>query len=247
MPLLPSSRLCGADAPVRLPKLFRLYHFYGLNWGDAAVIERNLAAVEETRFVTDKTAGVVLAGGRSTRMGGDKALAPLAGRPLVAHVAARLAPQVDALFLNVNGDAARFAALRYPIVADAAPDARAGPLAGVAAALRHAQTLGFAWLATAPCDAPFLPLDLVARLAAAAERARTSIAVAANARGLERMFALWSTALASEVEAALAAGDGGPRQLIARLGGAEARFDNADAFANLNTPEEFAAAVARLG
>ena len=197
--------------------------------------------------MTHKTAGAVLAGGRSTRMGGDKALAPLAGRPLVAHVAARLAPQVDALFLNVNGDAARFAALHYPIVADAAPDARAGPLAGVAAALRHAQTQGFAWLATAPCDAPFLPLDLVARLAAAAGESGAPLAVVATATGLDPMFALWSTALAAEVEAAVAAGDGGPRRLIARFGAAQALFAAADAFANLNTPQEFAAAAARLG
>jgi len=197
--------------------------------------------------VTLETVGVVLAGGRSTRMGGDKALAALAGRPLVAHVAARLAPQVDALFLNANGDAARFASLRYAIVADAAPNAGGGPLAGVAAALRYAQAQGFAWLATAPCDAPFLPLDLVARLAAAADEKGAPIAVAAAAAGLEPMFALWSTALTPEVEAALATGDGGPRRLIARFGAAQALFADADAFANLNTPEEFAAAAARLG
>ena len=198
-------------------------------------------------MATLETAGVVLAGGRSTRMGGDKALAPLAGRPLVAHVAARLAPQVDALFLNANGDAARFACLGCAVVADAAPNAGGGPLAGIAAALRHALSQRCDWLATAPCDAPFLPLDLVARLAAAAGASGAPLAVAATAAGLEPMFALWSTALAPEVEAALAAGDGGPRQLIARLRGAEARFDDADAFANLNTPDEFAAAAARLG
>ncbi len=134
-----------------------------------------------------KTAGVVLAGGRSTRMGVDKALAPLAGRPLVAHVAARFAPQVDALFLNANGDAARFASLGCAIVADAAANAGGGPLAGIAAALRYAQSQGAAWLATAPCDAPFLPLDLVARLAAAAEeraarRSRSRQARAASNR-----------------------------------------------------------------
>jgi len=199
------------------------------------------------RFVTSETAGVVLAGGRSTRMGLDKALAPLAGRPLVAHVVARLAPQVGALFLNANGDAARFASLRCAIVADAAPSVGGGPLAGVAAALGYAQAQGFDWLATAPCDAPFLPLDLVARLAAAAAQSRAPIAVAASARGLEPMFALWSTALAGAVEAAAAAGDGGPRRLIARLGAAQTLFADADAFANLNTPEEFAAAAARLG
>jgi len=244
--MLPSSRLCGADAPVRLPNAFRLYHFYGLNCGDTAVAERNLANVAEMRLMTIGTAGVVLAGGRSTRMGGDKTLAPLVGQPLVAHVAAQLAPQVDALFLNVNGDAARFAFLDYAVVADAASNAGGGPLAGIAATLRHARTQGFAWLATAPCDAPFLPLDLVARLAAAADEISAPMSVAATTSGLEPMFALWSTNLAAEVEAALAAGDGGPRQLMARFGAAQALFADADAFANLNTPEEFAAAAARL-
>jgi molybdopterin-guanine dinucleotide biosynthesis protein A len=198
------------------------------------------------RYVPLETTGVVLAGGRSTRMGVDKALAPLAGRPLIAHVAARLTPQVDSLFVNANGDAARFAGFGFAIVADAASTPGGGPLAGVAAALGYAHAQGFAWLATAPCDAPFLPLDLVARLAAAAAESRAPIAVAANARGLEPMFALWSTALAREAEAALAAGEGGPRGLIARLGAAQASFADARAFANLNTPEDFAAAAARL-
>ena len=196
--------------------------------------------------MSGKTVGVVLAGGLSTRMGTDKALVPLAGRPLVAHVAARLAPQVDALFLNANGDAARFASLNCTVVADAAARPGAGPLAGVAAALRYARSQGFDWLATAPCDAPFLPLDLVARLAAAAEARGAPIAAASGARGLEPMFALWSTALTRAVGAAVAAGDGGPRGLIARLGGAEALFADADAFANLNTPADFANAEARL-
>jgi molybdenum cofactor guanylyltransferase len=245
--MLPPSRFCGADAPFRLPNVFRLYHFYGPNYGDNTVAERNLAGATERRLAMLKTAGVILAGGRSTRMGGDKALAPLAGRPLVAHVAARLAPQVDSLFLNANGDAARFAFLRCAIVADAAPNGGGGPLAGVAAALRHAQEQGFDWLTTAPCDAPFLPLDLVARLAAAALQAQAPIAVAATAAGLEPMFALWMTALGAEVEAALATGVGGPRRLIAQFGAAQAAFADVEAFANLNTPEDFAAAAARLG
>jgi molybdopterin-guanine dinucleotide biosynthesis protein A len=205
-----------------------------------------LAGAREKRFVAGKTVGVVLAGGLSTRMGTDKALVPLAGRPLIAHVAARLAPQVDALVVNANGDAARFAGLGRAIVADAAARPGAGPLAGVAAALGYAQAQGFAWLATAPCDAPFLPLDLVARLAAAADEKGAPIAAAACARGLEPMFALWSTALARAVGAALAAGEGGPRALMTRLGAAQVAFADADAFANLNTPEEFAAAEARL-
>ena len=192
------------------------------------------------------TAGVVLAGGQSTRMGVDKALAPLAGRPLIAHVAARFAPQVDALFVNANGDAARFDGFGLAVVADAAERPGAGPLAGIAAALNYAQWLGAEWLATAPCDAPFLPLDLVARLAAAIEASGAPLAVAASVRGLEPMFALWSTALAREVGSALAKGEGGPRGLMARLDAAQAPFNDADAFANLNTPEDFAAAEARL-
>ena len=192
-------------------------------------------------------AGVVLAGGRSSRLGVDKALAPLAGQPLIGRVAARLAPQVDALLVNANGDPTRFAFLNCAIIADAATNAGGGPLAGVAAALRQAETQGFGWLATAPCDAPFLPRDLVVRLAAAANEKSAPVAVAATATGLEPMFALWSTTLAAEVEAALAAGDGGPRRLMARFGAAQALFDDAAAFANLNTAEDFAAAAARLG
>jgi molybdopterin-guanine dinucleotide biosynthesis protein A len=202
------------------------------------------------RFVSLKTAGVVLAGGRSARMGFDKALAPLAGRPLVAHVAARFAPQVDALFLNANGDAARFGSLGCAIVADAAANAGGGPLAGIAAALRYAQSQGAAWLATAPCDAPFLPLDLVARLAAAMAASGAPVAVAESPRGLEPMFALWRDRAAREIAAEFARGDASPRRVMARLGAARVFFapaDADDAFANLNSPEDFAAAQTRLG
>ena len=174
--------------------------------------------------MTLETAGVVLAGGRSTRMGVDKALAPLAGRPLVAHVAARFAPQVDALFLNANGDAARFASLRCAVVADAAPNAGGGPLAGVAAALRHAQIAGLRH-GSRPRHATRRSCRSISSRGSPRRRmkaARRSPSPQPR-RGLEPMFALWSTALAREVEAALAAGDGGPRRLIARLGAAQAR------------------------
>jgi molybdenum cofactor guanylyltransferase len=109
-------------------------------------------------------AGVVLAGGRSSRMGVEKALVDFAGRPMLAHVLARFAPQVMALAINANGDPARFAAFGAPVIADLAPD-QPGPLAGIAAALAWAQAHGCSRVATVPCDAPFLPRDLVARLA----------------------------------------------------------------------------------
>ncbi|MEM6490044.1 MAG: NTP transferase domain-containing protein, partial [Pseudomonadota bacterium] len=83
-----------------------------------------------------KIAGVILAGGLARRMGGgDKALLALAGRPLLAHVIERLAPQVDGLALNANGDPARFARFGLPVLADTVPGF-AGPLAGVLAGMR---------------------------------------------------------------------------------------------------------------
>jgi molybdopterin-guanine dinucleotide biosynthesis protein A len=179
-------------------------------------------------------------------MGAEKALLPLAGRPLVAHVVARLRPQVDDVVLNVNGDAARFAVFGCATIADAPTHRGGGPLAGVAAGLHHAQSRGFVYLATAPCDAPFLPLDLVARLAAAIVETDAPIAVARSSRGIEPLFALWRVDLGSAVEAALAAAEGSPRDLMQRLGAADAPFADKDAFANLNTPEDFALAAARF-
>ena len=182
-------------------------------------------------------------------MGAEKALLPLAGRPLVAHVVERLRPQVAELFVNANGEATRFDSLDCDVVADAAGTDLAGPLRGVAAALAHARRRGFFLLATAPCDAPFLPLDLVARLAAAMAASGARIAVAQSPRGLEPMFALWRERAASEIEAEFARGEASPRAVMARLGAVRVPFapgEGDDPFANFNTPEDFAAAQARL-
>ena len=111
-------------------------------------------------------AGVVLAGGRSSRMGGqDKCLAPLAGRPVLAHVIARLEPQVAALALNANAEPSRFASFGLPIIADRIAG-HAGPLAGLHAALAWARECGanIRFVVTVACDTPFLPDDLVETL-----------------------------------------------------------------------------------
>ena len=106
--------------------------------------------------------GVILAGGRATRMGGgDKGLLPLGQGTILAHVVARLGPQVATLALNANGDPARFAELGLPVLADA-DEARAGPLAGVLAGLDWAAGQGAEAIVTAAADTPFLPRDLVA-------------------------------------------------------------------------------------
>ena len=110
--------------------------------------------------------GVILAGGRATRMGGgDKGLLPLGEARLLDHVVGRLAPQVAALALNANGDGARFAAYGLPVV----PDSLAGfpgPLAGVLAGLDWAAERGAELVVTAAADTPFFPRDLVERLLA---------------------------------------------------------------------------------
>jgi len=197
--------------------------------------------------VSQSIAGVVLAGGRSTRMGAEKALLPLGGRPLIAHVVERLRPQVGLIFINANGDAARFAPLGCDVVADAADAGAGGPLVGVSAALAYAALCGYSRLATAPCDAPFVPLDLVARLEAAMAASGAPAAIAEGESGLEPMFALWSVAARAAIDEECRLGQASPRAVLERLGAARARFlDGDDLFANLNRPEELAAVEARL-
>jgi molybdenum cofactor guanylyltransferase len=193
-----------------------------------------------------RVAAVVLAGGASSRMGAPKALLRFAGQPLAARAIARLKGQADAVYLNVREEDPVLACLGAPLIPDPPQWRGAGPLAGIAAALWRAKADGFAYVATAPCDAPFLPLDLIARLAQpVAEGARAAVAV--SVFGLEPMFALWPVDAIGAVEAALAAGRASPRSVLLELRAAEASFaalDRRDPFANLNTPQEFAAAEA---
>ncbi len=191
-------------------------------------------------------AGVILAGGRATRMGGgDKTLLEVAGRPLLAHVIARLAPQVAEIALNANGDPARFAAFGLPVIPDTVPDF-AGPLAGVLAGMRWAAARGHAAIVTAAGDTPFFPATLAARLAEAARAKGVPLACAATTdpeRGLSEhpTFGLWPVALAEDLEAALRHGH--VRKVIlwtSRHGCARALFDDAGPFPffNVNTPED---------
>ena len=195
--------------------------------------------------------GVILAGGQATRMGGgDKGLRMLGGETLLARVEARLAPQVDQLALNANGDAARFAHMGIPVISDSI-SGFAGPLAGVLAGLDWAASHGAETIVTAGADTPFFPCDLVPQLLLASEGMRHPLVLAATPdakRGTARhpTFGLWPVALRDDLRAAL---EGGLRKVVLwtqEHGGREALFAQEEAFFNVNTPEDLAHAETML-
>ena len=187
-----------------------------------------------------RLAGLILAGGAGRRMGHEKGLVALAGRPLAAHVADRLASQVACLALSANGDPARFAALGLPVLADLPGEAGAGPMAGVRAGLRWASAQGAEALVTVATDTPFLPADLVARLMAAGGAAHAQSGGRAHYTA-----ALWPLADLPRIEALFATGERRMRPYLAHAR-AVPFADLPDPFANLNTPEDLALAEARL-
>lgn len=185
--------------------------------------------------------GAILAGGQGRRMGGaDKALLPLAGRPLIAHAIDRLEPQVERLCISANGDPARLARFGLPVLPDQA--ASQGPLSGILAALDWAAPLGATHLVTAPTDAPFLPPDLTPRLLLAGDTA-----LARSGGNDHPTFGLWPVALRDPLRAFLASGaKTSIRAFADAQGAARADFPDDGAFSNLNTPQDLATAEARI-
>jgi molybdopterin-guanine dinucleotide biosynthesis protein A len=192
----------------------------------------------------ERVSGVLLAGGQGSRMGGvDKGLVPLAGQPMAAHVLARLAPQVDEILINANRNTADWAAFGHPVVGDELAG-YAGPLAGLHAALAHAR---HPLVLMVPCDSPFLPADLVARLGAALRAADAELAVAKTFDQPHPVFCLCRRALAGHLGDFLAAGGRRIDRWYASLKVVEVAFDDEEAaFRNINTPAELAEAAAAL-
>lgn len=174
-------------------------------------------------------------------MGGvDKGLVPLDGRPMVAHVLERLSPQVGALVINANQNLDRYAAFGYPVVPDEV-GGFAGPLAGLHAGMTRAVT---AYVATAPCDSPFLPADLVARLAEAMARESAQLAVVHTFAQPHPVFALVERSVLPHLASFLR--DGGRKidAWYATLRVVAVPFDDEEAaFRNINTADELAAAA----
>jgi molybdopterin-guanine dinucleotide biosynthesis protein A len=191
--------------------------------------------------------GVVLAGGLARRMGGgDKARLRIGGATILERMLARLKPQCAALIINANGDPARFADTGLPVVTDSVPD-YAGPLAGILAALdwAAAHAPGVPDVVSVAGDCPFLPHDLVARLAAARAREKTPVACARSGPRRHPVVALWPVALRDDLRKALV--DDGVRKIesfTARHGVALADWpaEPVDPFFNVNTPADAAEA-----
>lgn len=179
---------------------------------------------------------VILAGGESKRMGGeDKGLLLLDGQPLVQHIIKRIAPQVDELLINANRHQETYAAFGYPVIPDSGVGFL-GPLAGMLAGLQAAQ---HEWVLTIPCDTPYLPIDLTARLYNATEQVDL---VVASASRIHATVMLCRRSLAADLAAALAEGERKVQNWQARQRRAIVEFADTLAFANINTPQQLAGA-----
>jgi molybdopterin-guanine dinucleotide biosynthesis protein A len=165
--------------------------------------------------------------------GGDKTRLPLGQRTILDEILGRLLPQVHAVAISANGDAARFAAWPHPVLADTV---RAGPLGGILAGMEWAAALGMDALVTVPGDTPFIPPNLVARLAPAPSCAE-------SATGLHHPVALWPVAARAALAAHIAAGDFRVSGFAATLGMRAVYFGGQpDPFFNINTPADLARA-----
>jgi molybdopterin-guanine dinucleotide biosynthesis protein A len=193
------------------------------------------------------TYGLVLAGGLARRMGGgDKGLIRIGRETILERALARLGPQCGGMVINANGDSARFAAFRLPVVADDV-EGFAGPLAGILAGLDWlaANAPAVAWLASVPGDCPFLPRDLVPRLHAARAAARVPLACAKSGDWRHPVVGLWPVSLRADLRRAVVSE--GLRKIevwTARHGVALAEWpaEPVDPFFNVNTPEDAAEA-----
>jgi molybdenum cofactor guanylyltransferase len=184
----------------------------------------------------DSITGVVLAGGAARRMGGtDKGLIRLSGRPMVEYVLNALQPQVGHLLINANRNLEQYRAYGVPVISDERSGYE-GPLAGMASALRAVDT---EYLVTAPCDSPFVPPDLVQRLAAAIQDGRADIGVAHDGLRMQPVFSLLRR---SRLDALIGYLDRGERKIdrwFSEQRTATADFSGLpDAFLNNNTPDD---------
>ena len=204
-----------------------------------------------------KPTGLLLAGGQSRRMQGavphgprDKALLEIGGKPMLAHVIERLAPQVGDMVLSANGDPARFASFGLPVVPDTITDF-AGPLAGLLAGMRWSQrkSPGTTHIVSVSTDAPFLPADLVLQFQSAVGHREMAVAIAQCGTQLHSVIGLWPVVLADQLETALLSGlrkvsawTDRCETVVVDYAPVEMNGRKVDPFFNANTPQELATA-----
>ncbi|WP_420409744.1 molybdenum cofactor guanylyltransferase MobA [Hoeflea sp.] len=192
----------------------------------------------------------ILAGGKGRRMEGiDKPLAQLGGRPLIAHVIARVSLQSDAILINANGSADRFERFGLPVVADRIEGYK-GPLAGIHALMLASQDLRIDHLLAVPADTPFLPSDLFDRLSGAS-RDRGTVRIARSSGRRHPVVALWPVSLAADLGEYLAGtSDLSLASYLRKIRHVDVDFtaeDGPDPFFNINSPDELDQAEALLG
>lgn len=187
---------------------------------------------------TEQVTAVVLAGGMARRMGGvDKGWADLNGKPLIHHVLDRILPQVSRCLINANRSLDAYGTLGLPVVTDLEGGFE-GPLMGIATGLHHATT---EWVLFVPCDGPFLPQELVARLLAKAEQADADIAVAHDGKRLQPVVALIRRNMLESVRVVLAKGERKIDRWYVQQRMVEVDFsDYPDAFVNVNRKDDIA-------
>jgi molybdenum cofactor guanylyltransferase len=192
--------------------------------------------MQEIKAPRPPITGIVLAGGRATRMGGmDKGLVELAGQPMIARVLARLAPQVDHILVNANRNMDRYAAFGWPVVPDS-DTGFLGPLAGLVAGLRASET---PLVLTVPCDSPLVAPDLAKRLYEAMDREGAEIAVAFDGEWLQPVFMLVHRKVLESLEGFLAQGGRKIDRWLEQHPLARADFsDRRESFVNVNDPSE---------
>lgn len=198
------------------------------------------------RISKEQITGLILAGGRGSRMGGvDKGLQDFAGMPLATRVMQRLQPQVGLLLINANRHQHDYEQLGAPVVGDVI-EGYAGPLAGLHAGLSHCHT---DYLVSAPCDSPLLPHDLVQSLAntLADKNADAAVAVTGHKEQRQRhpVFMLLKTSLLPSLTVFLNEGGRKVDRWLASVQCVEVTFDDETAFANVNTREELDALARR--
>ena len=205
-----------------------------------------MSSDRESKAAPGPVVGVVIAGGRSVRFGGEKAVAVLAGLPLLMWAVRRLQKSCSAVAVNARPgtEAEALARAEGLTVLQDAPGDPAGPLSGVKAGLAWARELGATTLAASPCDVPLLPDDLFARLISAAGG---GAAIAETADGKQPLCAVWPVTALAKITAALVGGAHPPTWLMLEsIGATPVHFQTPEAFANINTRADLAAIAGRL-